>query len=165
MSDREHQSPPATLFRSFLLIAGAYIMQIMVVGAAALILLMIFFPGSFEILNGEPDKFNSIFAEEPERVFPPEFLWSVLGVNCVVSFVLGFLIARFSPVAHFTHAIFFAAILFVHFLQSAIGAGDSLQRMFVLFMGASPVAAILGANFYLQRWGGELQQDGDDQQT
>lgn len=46
---------------------------------------------------------------------------------------------------------FFAAILFVQYLQFAIGAEDSLQNMRILFMGVSPVAALLGANFYLRR--------------
>ena len=151
MQENESALPPAVLFRSFLLISSAYILNIMVVGLVALALLIVFFPESYEVIIGDQQKFETIFKANPEKVYPAEFLWAVLVVSCAVCFGFGYSIARLSPIAKFPHAIFFSAIQFIQYLHLAIGATDSLQRMFVLFMGAAPVAAILGANFYLTR--------------
>ena len=151
MSEEDRQPrPPAVLFRSFLLIAGFYVLNILVMGAATVFLLAFFFPDSFEILNADKKAFKTIFETEPERVFPPVLLWILLGISAAVCFVLGYFVARLAPISKFPHSIFFSAILFVQYLQMAIGATDTMQRMFVLFMAVSPVAAILGANWYLR---------------
>lgn len=151
MTEQDNRLPPALLFRSFLLVAGAYMLNLVVLGIVAVAVLRFAFPESFEILNLEPEKFNSVFEENPDKVFPPEFLWLLLVISSLICFALGYLVARQAPIAKFPHAIFFAAILFVQYLQLAIGATNTLQRMFVLFMAASPIAAVIGANLHLRR--------------
>lgn len=150
MSEEPNQFPPALLFKSFLLVAGAYMINVVLLGAVAFGVLTVMFPESLAVINSPPEEFNRVFSESPEKIYPPELLWVMLGVSIVVCFGLGYFVARMAPLAKFPHSIFFAAILFVQYLQLAIGASDSLQRMLVLFMAASPVAAILGANWFLQ---------------
>ena len=160
--DTEDQLPSAPLLRSFLLVAGSYMLNVLLLGAVAIVLIMTMFPESYEILNLEPEQFNAIFEENPERVFPPLLLWLLLAASCVICFGLGYFVASKAPLARFPHAIFFAAILFVQYLQLAMGATDTMQRMLVLFMGASPIAAILGANLFLR---GIDQTDVSGQET
>ena len=78
-------------------------------------------------------------------------LWMLLGASAAVSFVSGYVVAHLAPIGKSSHAVFFAAILFVQYLQFAISAGQALQTMLILFMAVSPIAALLGANVFLQR--------------
>lgn len=164
MSTEKQLFPPSVLFRSFLLVAGAYILNFVVLGAAGALIVAMLFPDSFEILNSEPEQYQQIFEAEPERIFPRELLWTLLGVSAAVSFVLGYAVARLAPIGKFSHAVFFAAILFVQYLQFAIGAGAALQTMLILFMGVTPIAALLGANVHLQRDAGTTNHDVDGQE-
>lgn len=150
MSEVPNRFPPAVLFRSFFLVAGAYMLNVFLVGVVGFGLMLTAFPDSAEIFDLAPEEFNKVFSENPEKVYPPELLWIMLGVSIVVCFGLGYFVARMAPLAKFPHSVLFAAILFVQYLQLAIGATDSLQRMLVLFMAASPIAAILGANWFLR---------------
>jgi hypothetical protein len=109
------------------------------------------FPDSFEIMNQEPEQYQAMLETEPERIFPREMLWILLGVSAAVCFVSGYVVARLAPISKFSHAVFFAAIVFVQYLQFAIGASEALQTMLILFMGVSPIASLLGANAQLQR--------------
>lgn len=161
MSTENQLFPPAVLFRSFLLVAGAYILSFVVLGVVGMLIVATLFPDSFEILNREPEQYQQIFEREPARIFPREMLWMLLGVSAAVCFVFGYLVARLAPIAKFSHSVFFAAILFVHYLQSAINAGETLQTMLILFMGVSPIAALLGANVFLQRDGGSASNNNE----
>ena len=151
MSIENQPLPPGMMFRSFMLIGGAYIVSFLLVCVAGFVIAKSFFPDSIAIINGDPAIYNSIMETEPEKVFPPEMLWMLLVVSAFSCAVLGYLVARTAPFGRFSHAVFFAAILFVHYLQLAIGAKPPLQTMLVLFMAASPVAALLGANFFLRK--------------
>ncbi len=164
MSTEKQLFPPAVLFRSFLLVAGAYILNFIVLGAIGMLIVAKLFPDSFEIMNREPEQYQAIFEAKPERIFPRELLWILLGVNAAVCFVFGYLVARLAPIGKFSHAVFFAAILFVQYLQFAIGAGAALQTMLILFMGVSPIAALLGANVQLQRYARAASYDVDGQE-
>jgi len=154
-SDEEHEFParlpPGLLFRSFLLVASAYVIHTLLLYAAAIGLLVLAFPESFEILCAEPEQFDRMLAEDPDRVYPRPLLWMVLGCITIVCVGLGYAVARLAPIAKFPHAILLAAILFVNYLLSAIDATDTLQRMLVLFMAASPIATVIGANLYLRQ--------------
>lgn len=149
MSEDRIPFPPAALFRSFLLVAGAYLSNILLLLMAIGVISMTLFPDSYQVLNAEPDEFNKIFETDPQRVFPPAMLWILLVVSGLVCFGLGYLVARLAPLGRFSHAILFAVILFVQYLQLAIGALESLQTMLILFMAVSPVASLLGAHMYL----------------
>lgn len=143
--------PPGLLLRSFLLVASAYVVNIMIIAGIGFVLLWTMFPDSFELFSRDPDEFNQIFEQDPERVYPRELLWMLLAVSVVVSFWTGYFVARMAPIARLPHSVFFAVILFVQYLQLAITASSSMQTMLVLFMAASPVAALLGAQWFLRR--------------
>ena len=147
--------PPAVLFRSFLLVTGAYIVNIVMLLMALAIVAMTLFPESFEILNSEPEEYNKVFAAQPEKIFPKAMLWILLLVAGMICFGLGYWVARLAPIGKFSHAIFFAVILFIQYLQLAIGSGESLQTMLILFMAVSPVAALIGANMFLRKFQAE----------
>ena len=85
MSSDNPLFPPAVLFRSFLLVAGAYILNIVIMSFMGFVIVMVLFPDSFEIMNREPEEYKKIFESEPERIFPREFLWMLLEVLPAVS--------------------------------------------------------------------------------
>ncbi|MEM9411895.1 MAG: hypothetical protein AAGA30_12320 [Planctomycetota bacterium] len=138
--------PPGFFLKSFMIIAGAYIANAMLLVIGLVVIAKLFFPESFELLQLEQEAFKQVVTSDPQKVFPPEFLWSLLCFACGVSFLLGFIVSKVAPIGKFTHAIFFAAILFAQYLQMAIGASESIQTMLILFMGLTPIAALLGAS-------------------
>jgi len=141
-----------TLFRSFMLVAGAYLLNLICMGLITVGLASTMFPKTMLIFDA-PEKFNPVFQADPASIFPRELVWTLLGASVVTSFVLGYLVARLAPISKFPHAIFFAMILFCQYLQLAVGAIPSLQTPLILFMATSPVAALLGANVCLNQAG------------
>lgn len=152
----EEDQPRTTnaLFRSFLLVAGAYIFNLVCLCLIAVGLASTMFPKTM-LVFGEPEKFNAAFQADPTSIFPRELIWILLGASVFISFGLGYLVARLAPISKFPHAIFFAMILFGQYLQLAIGAIPTLQTPLILFMATSPVAALLGANVCLNQAGQE----------
>lgn len=154
--DLEEDRPRANnvLLRSFMIVAGAYMLNLVSMCSIAVALAATMFPDTLLIFD-EPEKFKAVFQVDPERIFPRALIWMMLGASVVISFALGYLVARLAPVGKFPHAIFFAMILFAQYLQMAIGAIPTLQTPLILFMATSPVAALLGANICLNRAGQE----------
>ncbi len=150
-SDQENFSmPPGMLFRSFLLVAGVYVLVIIVLILAATLLVYGFFPETYDaVVNLDPEEFKQLLDNNAEKVFPPEFYWPLVVINAAVCFAGGYLIAWKASFAKFPHAVFLGIILFVGYLQQAIGSPSDIQLMFVLFMGSSPVAVLFGASQYL----------------
>ena len=147
MNQEEEIKPdPALLFRSFLLVAGAYVANLV------LLFLVIFVvsPETIEILGMEPAEYQKILDNEPEKIFSQELFWILLIASGITCSALGYLVARLAPLGKFSHAIFFAAILFAQYLQLAIGAADHLRTKVMLLMVVSSVAALVGANMFLK---------------
>ena len=153
MEDEEYSTPSRPLLRSFLTVAGGYLLTLIGFLGVGLLLLATAFPDSFAILTeADTEKFKEALQNNPADVFPTEFLFILLAINGFVCWIAGYLVARMAPFGSFTHAVFLAIVLFVGFLQWAVGAkDDSLQRMMLLFMGSAPICALLGANFFLKR--------------
>ena len=149
MEEEPGISTNGLLLRSFLLVAGAYVVNLVGICVAATVLAATVFPKTMLVFD-EPDKFKAAFEADPSAIFPPELMWILLAVSVVLSFVLGYLVARLAPIGKFPHALLFAMIMFVQFLQLAIGNTTSLQTILILFMALSPIAALLGANMYLK---------------
>ncbi len=146
-ANEEFRIAPNVLFKSFLVVAGAYVANIVLLFAIA----NVAFPDSMRIIMGEPEAFSKILAEDPTRVFPPSMFWVLVGSSVVSCFGLGYAVVAFAPTGKFSQAIFFATILFVQYLQLAIGADSALQTKLILLMAVSPVSALLGANWAFKR--------------
>lgn len=145
MNEEHHSLPPGMLVKSFLTVAGGYVLSVFGLYGLALILASLFFPETLEAIGAEPEDFERQLADRPETILPVALFWPLVMLNAVFSFGLGYLIARLAPFAKFPHCIFLAVILFVSFLQTAIGAPGALQWMIVLFMASAPIAVLLGA--------------------
>ena len=53
--------------------------------------------------------------------------------------------AKTAPFAKFPHAVFLAVILFIMFMQIVIADPPAKKRMDIIYMGALPIAVLLGA--------------------
>lgn len=147
MSDEEIRITPNVLFKSFLLVAGAYVASWVLLFLVA----NIAFPETIAIITGEPAEYRRILETEPERIYPEHFFWSLLIVGAAICFGLGGLVARLAPISSFSHVILFAMILFAQYLQLAIGADSSIRGKLILFMAVMPIAALLGANMFFSK--------------
>lgn len=153
MDDHEYSGPSLPLFRSFLTVAGGYLLTLVGFLGLGLLLLATVYPDSFALLT-TPDieKLRAALNNNPQDVLPTQFLFIMLVINALVCWLAGYLVARFAPFGRFMHAVFLAIILFIGFLQWAVGFNDdSSQQMMILFMGSAPICTLLGAKFFLNR--------------
>ena len=147
MSESELRITPSVLFRSFLLVAGAYVTSLILLFVVA----NVAFPDSMAIVTGEPAEYQRILEAEPERIYPEHMFWVLLLAGAAIYFALGALVARLAPLSSFSHVVLFAMVLFVQYLQLAIGADSSIRSKLILFMAVAPIAAILGAQTFMAR--------------
>ena len=154
-NQHETRLAPAMLFRSFLIVAGAYLANLVLLSLVT----FVFFPETIEIIGKEPAEFQKIVDDDPQKIFPPQLFWVLLVASSVTCSVLGYLVARLAPIGKFSHAIFFAAILFVQYLQLSIGAERDLRTKLVLMMVVSSVAVLIGANTYLKSISSNLAEE------
>ena len=71
--DEEPIRLPAILFQSFLLVAGAYMLNLVLLGLTGFGLMATLFPDSLELINSKPEEFNRIFEESPEKSIRQSF--------------------------------------------------------------------------------------------
>ena len=74
---------------------------------------MFFFPETYQALIEDKDKFRA----EPTRYFVPGLFWTVLIINTLASFGVGWLIVRGAQFAKFPHGVFLSVLLFISYLQ------------------------------------------------
>ena len=145
--DQEHfHIPPNMLFGSFLLIAGAYMFIVIVLTMMDAGFVFAFLPETAELLVGDQDVFKQELEANADKMYPPEYRWTLLALNGAVCYLTGWVVARMARFGKFPHCVFLAVLLFVHFFQAAIGSPPDLQLMKVLFMGSSPIAILIGAS-------------------
>jgi hypothetical protein len=146
MNPEEPRLAPSLLFHSFLIVAGAYVVHLVLLFGIAYLV----FPDSVALLGADPEEYQRIMENEPERIFPRGMFWLLLIAGGIVCSVLGYVVTMLAPLSKFSHALFFAAVLFAAYLQLAIGAEADLRPKLILLMVVTSVAALLGANRYLQ---------------
>lgn len=138
--------PPGLMAKSFLVIAGCYLLFIVFLFGTYLALAAVFFPEIFELLNEGPEAVKAASEADPESVWPRKLYWLWLATNSLLALMIGWTIGRIAPFGKFPHAVFLAILIFVSCLQQAIGAEQSIAWMFVLMMGALPIGVLYGAS-------------------
>lgn len=149
MEQETGRIPPNVLFISFSIIAGSYILSVVLMMLQMATASYLFFPETAEFLS-TPDLPPEELAANAELAFPQNLFWILLATHSLVCVGLGWLVARFSPLAKFNHTVFLAVILFVSLLQMAVKSPSEIQWMFLVLMVAYPIAIMIGGRLHLR---------------
>lgn len=142
--------PPGKLLHSFVVVAGAYILFMVFIFGTFIASARFFFPDVFtHMMESDPETIKGLMETEPEAIFPRPMYWSWLVVNSLLCIALGWTIARMAPFGKFAHSVFLAVLIAVGCLQQAIASPSSFAWMFVLVMGAFPIATLFGSHLAL----------------
>ena len=141
----EQRLPPGMLFRSFMLVGGAYMLCVTALFVSFFVLLVNGHQEILDLMNeGDQDKVQAVFEADPEALIPRTVFVRLILINTVITFGLGWAVGRVAKFAKFQHAFFFALIVFVTFLQQAVSAPQAARWMFFMLMAAFGVAALAG---------------------
>ena len=135
------------LFRSFLTVGSGYVLCIMTFVAIMFGMGYAFFPEFVEFLNLDEPSRDNVMANHPETAIPRLMFWSVVGLSSLASMGIGWLVIKTAPFAQFPHAVFLAVLLFIYFLQMAIGDPPAKKSMTIVYMIAFPLAILIGAKW------------------
>ena len=154
----QNQGPiaPRVMFQSFLVVAVNYATTMILFLASLWLLASLFFPEQLKLLN-DNEELQEVMANSPTDFFTRPFYWSLLVVNILLNFGLGYLVSRLAPFAGLVHAGILAGVLFVTYLQQSREQHPDIQWMFTLMMLVIPAAVVLGGSLY------KPAQDASDQ--
>lgn len=138
---------PRTLLISFLTVAMAYTGCWLGWFGLALLAAWLFFPESFELLISAPLDASAVEAQV-HVLMPPTLFWSVTAVHVVGCLAVGWWLIRGTSPWRLQHVVFVAMLLFVTYLQGAVGIAEGLRWMALVQMSVQPLAVLCGA-----RWG------------
>lgn len=141
----QHQLPPGLLFRSFLVIAGTYLLSLVLMAVSFAMVATVFFPEVFDQQVG--DQFDA----DPARYLDGAPFWWLLAGNLVINFCLGWLLIKLAPFGQFPHCVFLSVLLFVGNLQQSMSVPDNGKWMYLLFMITFPLAVLVGGHLGLTR--------------
>ena len=141
---------PGVMLQSFLVVAANYATAMVLFLISLWGLAAVFFPEQFELLN-DNQQLENVMKNSPTDFFTRPFYWSVLVVNLLINFGLGFFVARMAPFSGLVHSGILAGILFVTFLQQSREQHPDIQWMFTLMMVAIPAAIVLGGSLVKSR--------------
>lgn len=139
------------MLRSFLTVGSGYVLMLVCVFGSLFLIGTLFFPEFNEFLKlNEADQLR-MMDEDPQQAIPLAMFWSLVGLNLLTSFGVGWYVARTAPFAPFPHAVFLAVLIFVYFLQIVIADPPAKKWMDIIYMGAFPIAILWGAKWTLER--------------
>jgi hypothetical protein len=138
--------PPGMMFRSFLTVASAYVLTLILFFAIAYLLGLLMFPEFIAFFNLDLADQETMMAQNPQDAIPVMMFWILLALNVVACMGVGWLVAKTAPFAPFPHAIFLAVLLFANYMQVVIGDPEAKKWMDMLYMVAFPIAVLLGAS-------------------
>ncbi len=147
----EQVLPPGMMFRSFLTVASAYVLTLMLFVSIAYGLGLLMFPEFIAFFNLDVADQETMMAQNPQDAIPLMMFWMLLALNFVACMGVGWLVSKTAPFAPFPHAIFLAVLLFANYLQIVIADPEAKKWMDVLYMGAFPIAVLLGARWSMNR--------------
>ena len=87
----------------------------------------------------------------PHAAIPQAMFWMMVAGNFIACLGVGWLVAKTAPFAKFPHAVFLAVLLFIMFSQIVIADPPAKKRMDIIYMGALPIAILLGAKRAVDR--------------
>ena len=147
----EQSIPPGAMFRSFLTVASGFVLVWIMFALIAYFLGVLFFPEYVEFLYLEPAAQQAMMETDPHAAIPRAMFWAMVVCNFLACMGVGWLVAKTAPFAKFPHAVFLAVILFIMFMQIVIADPPAKKRMDIIYMGALPIAVLLGAKRAIDR--------------
>ncbi len=147
----EQSIPPGMMFRSFLTVASGYVMFWILFSVTAYALGLLFFPEYIAFTHLDEAAKAAMMENNPHEAIPKAMFWGMVAVNVLTCLGLGWLVAKTAPFARFPHAIFLAVLLFIMFTQIVIADPPSKKWMDIIYMGALPIAILLGAKRAVDR--------------
>lgn len=146
MEEETYRIPPGVLFKSFVIVGGAYVITAFNLLTLTGLLVINFFPETAELLSQKDITPEELFAD-PDTTLPTSLWLMLLVFHSMTCAFVGWLVSRISPFAKFNHAIFVAAIVFVSLLQTALKVPHELRLKLIVMMGVFPIAILIGAKF------------------
>lgn len=144
--------PPMLMLRSFLTVASGYALSIMSYMGIAIGLGYAFFPEFIEFLfEFDSDAQQNIMADDPRNAMPTLMFWSVVVLNSLACFGIGWFVIKTAPFAQFYHAVFLTILMFITYLQIAIADPPAKKTLTLVCMIAFPLAVFLGAKWAFGR--------------
>jgi hypothetical protein len=139
------------MLRSFLTVASGYALSIFSYVGIAMALGFAFFPEFIEYLGLEPEAQKNMMADNPANAIPALMFWSLVALNSLACFGIGWFVVKTAPFAQFYHAVFLAVLMFIWYLQLAIADPPAKKTLTLVFMIAFPLAVLLGAQWAFNR--------------
>ena len=161
MDQEEYRLPPRTLFISFLLVAGGYLLSVTVLFVLGFSLAYAYSPETIDAIGSDPAVFEKQLEDDPAKIFPIKLFWPLLGLGALATVGIGFVVTRLAPFAKLAHCVLLAVILFVGFLQQAISTPPSIKWMVLSLMAVLPIATLLGGKLSLW-YGGTPSSETED---
>ena len=155
----EPSIPPGLMFRSFLTVASGYVLSQMLFWSIAVVLGMTFFPEFSDWLQLDQTAQKRMMEENPHEAIPTAMFLSLVVLNAIACWGVGWLVAKTAPFARFQHGIFLAVLLFIMFLQIVIADSPAKKRMDAVYMGVLPIAVVLGAKSGCAKLGEPSSED------
>lgn len=143
--------PPIVILRSFLTVASGFALALISLLGIMWGLGHAFFPEFIEFLNLDETAQQNILANDPTVAIPTTMLWSVVVLNAIACFGIGWYVIRAAPFAHFFHGVILTVLMFVTYLQMAISNPPAQKTMSLIFMVVFPLATFLGAKWTYSR--------------
>ena len=137
--------PPGLMFRSFLTVASGFVLVWILFSLIAFFLGWLFFPEYIEFIYLDQAAQQAMMDNDPHAAIPKAMFWAMVVCNFLACLGVGWLVAKTAPFAKFPHAVFLAVILFIMFMQIVISDPPAKKRMDIIYMGALPIAILLGA--------------------
>jgi hypothetical protein len=143
--------PPMLILRSFLTVASGYALSIMSLMGIAMGLGYAFFPEFIQFLELDPETQKNIIADDPATAIPTLMFGSLVVLNALACFAIGWFVIKTAPFAHFYHAVFLAILMFISYLQIAIADPPAKKTLTLICMIVFPMAVLLGAKWAFSR--------------
>ena len=133
--------------RSFMIIAGGYIVYFFCLVLMSAGVYAIAFPEQGKNLFLPPDDFEELKRTNPEQIVPGMFQGVLVALNVICALVMGWLVPRLAPFGKFGHGVFFALVIAATWFQLGTGE-DSLIEKWVLLTNivVSPILILVVTN-------------------
>ena len=143
--------PPGMMARSFLTVASSLVLVVIASIVCMFGIGLAFFPQFAKFFNEGPEALKAVMETNPTAAIPPLMFWSAVFATAIICLVIGWYVIKTAPFAHFPHAIFVAVLLFIYYLQMAIGDPEGKKSMTLIYMFVYPLAILVGAKMSINR--------------
>ena len=136
-------------FRSFITIAGNYVLLLTLLFFAFVGVTWLFFDDVFQKWTlADPDAFMDIWNNRPHELWPPALCWAIIGVNILLCIWIGFQTAWMIPFGRIAHGLFLSILCFASFLQISLTQPTIPKWFSVMLLLTTPSAIVGGAKLF-----------------